>query len=100
MPGVALDDYHLDSWGELAAIEQITLGNRHLGIELELTAMPKVSLWRFPVESVSNSEGGIERIYQESCLVMLLPLDLPPGGVASLNLVWQVNPLGAAKDNM
>ncbi len=100
VPGITLDDYHLDSWGELADIEQITLGNRHLGIELELTAMPRVSLWRFPVESVSNSEGGIERIYQESCLVMLLPLDLPPGGVAKFNLVWQVNPLGAAKDNM
>ena len=100
VPGITLDDYHLDSWGELADIEQITLGNRHLGIEMELTAMPQVSLWRFPVESVSNSEGGIERIYQESCLVMLLPLDLPPGGIASLNLVWQVNPLGAAKDDM
>ena len=31
---------------------------------------------------------------------MLLPLDLPPGGIAKLNLVWQVNPLDAAKDNM
>ena len=100
VPGITLDDYHLDSWGELSDIEQITLGNRHLGIELELRAMPQVSLWRFPVESVSNSEGGIERIYQESCLVMLLPLDLPPGGIASLNLVWQVNPPGAAKDDM
>ena len=100
VPEITLDDYHLDSWGELADIEQINLGNRHLGIELELTAMPRVSLWRFPVESVSNSEGGIERIYQESCLVMLLPLDLLPGGIAKLNLAWQVKPLGAAKDNM
>jgi hypothetical protein len=31
---------------------------------------------------------------------MLLPLDLPPGRIASINLVWQVKPLGAAKDNM
>jgi alpha-amylase len=89
VPGITLEDSHLDSWGELSEIEQIILGNRHLGIELELTVMPKVSLWRFPVESVSNSEGGIERIYQESCLVMLLPLDLPPGGIAKFNLVWQ-----------
>ena len=100
VPEITLDDHHLDSWGELADIERLAMGNRHLGIELELTAMPKVSLWRFPVESVSNSEGGIERIYQESCLVMLLPLDLPPGGIAKFNLVWQVNPLDAAKDNL
>lgn len=97
VPGITLDDYHLDSRGELSDIEQIILGNRHLAIELELTAMPKVSLWRFPVESVSNSEGGIERIYQESCLVMLLPLDLPPGGVARLNLTWQVRPVAKLK---
>jgi hypothetical protein len=62
--------------------------------------MPKVALWRFPVESISNSEGGIEKIYQESCLVMLLPLDLPPGGIAKFNLAWQVNPLDATKDDM
>jgi hypothetical protein len=100
VPGITLDDCHLDSWGQLADIDQIILGNRHLGIELGLTAIPKLSLWRFPVESVSNSEGGIERIYQESCLVMLLPLDLPPGGIAELNLAWQVNPLDVVKDNM
>jgi hypothetical protein len=100
VPGITLDDYHLDSWGELSDIEQIILGNRHLGIEMELTVMPRVSLWRFPVESVSNSEGGIERTYQESCLVMLLPLDLPPGGIAKLNLIWRINPLDAAKDNV
>ncbi|MBM3118109.1 MAG: DUF1926 domain-containing protein [Chloroflexi bacterium] len=95
VPRLALDDYHLDSWGELANIEKIILGNRNLGLELGLMMEPKVSLWHFPVESVSNSEGGIERLYQASCLVVLLPLDLPPGGTTSLNLVWQIKPLSA-----
>ena len=93
VPGLALDDHHLDSWGEIADIEKIVLGNRHLGIELELTSVPKVGLWRFPVESISNSEAGIERLYQASCLLLLLPFSLAPGGVASLNLLWQVKPL-------
>ncbi len=97
VPGLALDDPHLDSWGELADIGQIILGNRNLGLELGLTVEPKVSLWRFPVESVSNSEGGIERIYQASCLVALLQLDLPSGEIAELNLVWQVKPLNASQ---
>jgi len=90
VPGFTLDDHHLDSQGELADISKVILGNRGLGIELELTLEPRVILWRFPVESISNSEGGIERIYQESCLVTLLPIDLPPGGVAKFCLVWQV----------
>jgi len=90
VPGIALDDQHLDSWGELINVERITLGNRQLGIELELTASPKIKLWRFPVESFSNSEGGIEKIYQESCLLATLLLDLPPGGMGKFNLVWLV----------
>jgi hypothetical protein len=88
--GVAMDDYHLDSRGELTDVEEVVVGNRNLAIELELKMTPKVRLWRFPVESVSNSEGGIELIYQESCLLFLLPLDLPPDGAAELALVCQV----------
>lgn len=91
VPGSVLEDDHLDSWGELVDIERVVLGNRHRGIELELRIEPKVNLWRFPVESVSNSEGGIERIYQASCLVVLLPLNLSPGSTASLSLKWLVN---------
>ncbi len=88
--GLSLNDQHLDSQGELLNIGKMALGNRGLGIELELTTEPNIGLWRFPVESVSNSEGGIERIYQESCLVALLSLDLPPGNTAELNLVWRL----------
>lgn len=90
VPGIALDDHHLDSWGELTEVEKIAMGNRQLGIELELMVRPKTRLWRFPVESLSNSEGGIERTYQQSCLLALLSLDLPPGGMDEFNLVWLV----------
>ncbi len=93
VPGFTLDDCHLDSWGELIDIDKVVLGNRHLGIELELTAAPKIGLWRFPVESISNSEGGVERLYQGSCLLVLLPFSLAPGGMASLNLIWRVKSL-------
>ena len=87
--GVALDDYHLDSWGELTDVGEIVLGNRNLALEVELKIAPKIRLWHFPVESVSNSEGGIELIYQGSCLLLLLPLDLQPKGTAELELVGQ-----------
>lgn len=88
VPGLMLKDGYLDSWDELIDIEKVVLGNRHLGIELELRMAPKANLWLFPVESVSNSEGGIERTYQASCLVVLLPLDLLPGDAASVSLSW------------
>ncbi|HEX7364984.1 MAG TPA: alpha-amylase/4-alpha-glucanotransferase domain-containing protein [Dehalococcoidia bacterium] len=90
IPGVALEYNHLDSQGEVKEVQEIIVGNRNLGFELVLIAEPAVGFWRFPVERVSNSEAGIELIYQESCLVLLLPLDLPPGKAAELSLVWQV----------
>jgi hypothetical protein len=95
VPGATLDDSHLDSRGEVEQVGGIVLGNSNLGFELQLMVEPKVGLWRFPVESVSNSEGGIELIYQESCLVFLLPLDLTPGETTELRLAWQVRKIPA-----
>jgi alpha-amylase len=37
------------------------------------------NLWRFPVETVSLSESGFERIFQGSCLLLYWPLDLEAG---------------------
>ncbi|HEY8491432.1 MAG TPA: alpha-amylase/4-alpha-glucanotransferase domain-containing protein [Dehalococcoidia bacterium] len=51
---------------------------------------PPVRLWSFPVETASRSEGGLERVYQGTCLLFLTPLDLPPGAAASLRLTWDV----------
>jgi len=92
-PGVSLEDSHLDSFGELSGIDTIILGNKHLCIELELVTDRRIGLWRFPVESVSNSESGIERIYQASCLIVLLPFKLSPGNAADLNLIWDIRPI-------
>jgi alpha-amylase len=96
VPELVLDDSHLDSTGELLGVDKIVLGNRYLGIQLELTTSPRIRLWHFPVESISNSEGGIERIYQSSCLMLLLPIDVPAGGIAEFDLTWAVKPPVAA----
>jgi len=89
VPDRELGDSHLDSRGELIGIGQIILGNINLGFELLITVKPKSQVWRFPVESVSNSEGGVELIYQGSCLVFLLPVNLEPGTTAGLDLAMK-----------
>ena len=40
---------------------------------------PPATAWWTPIETVSNSEYGFERIYQGSALVGIWPLDLQPG---------------------
>lgn len=88
VPGLELDDWHLDSTGELSEIEELALGNRQLGIQILLKVSHKVRLWRFPVEAICNSEAGLERVYQGSCLVLLLPFRLTPGESLRLGLSW------------
>lgn len=60
------------------------------GIGLRLRPDRPVDIWHFPVETVSNSEGGLERVLQGVCLAVRLPLDLAPGQSASLALRWDV----------
>lgn len=90
VPELAFSDY-LDSWNELEDVRRVIVGNHYLGIELELRVSPNVRLWQFPVESISNSEGGVEKLYQASCLVLCLPLFLSPGEAANLCIEWHVS---------
>ena len=66
----------------------LALGNRQLGIEIRVKLSQKVRLWRFPVEAICNSEAGLERVYQGSCLVLLLPFRLTPTESLRLGLSW------------
>ncbi len=49
-----------------------------------LTADHAASWWQFPIETISNSEAGFERIYQGTSVTCHWPLALEPG------VTWQV----------
>ncbi len=49
------------------------------GIDLLLRLDTPATLWRFPIETVSQSEAGFERTYQHSAVVPHWPLSLEPG---------------------
>jgi hypothetical protein len=89
--GIDIGDEHLDSSGEIGQADHLVMGNRYLGIEVELKLERPLTLWRFPVESLSNSEGGIEKVYQANCLLILLPLQIDPGGEVKFSYSWNVN---------
>ncbi|MEW6142399.1 MAG: alpha-amylase/4-alpha-glucanotransferase domain-containing protein [Chloroflexota bacterium] len=80
----------LDTSGADEDIDTIVIGNRQIGIEIEAKTDRKLALWRFPVESISNSEGGVERVYQASCLVFIIPINLAPDATTSFSMTWQV----------
>jgi len=54
-------------------------GNDYVGLDLATRVDPPAGAWISPVETISNSEAGFERVYQGSSLVLAWPLRLGPG---------------------
>lgn len=81
IPGRTLADPLLDSRGEAKDVEEVAVVTPPLGIGLRLRTEQPATLWRLPLCTLSNSESGLESVYQASTLVWLWELDLPPGGM-------------------
>ncbi len=67
-----------DSAGERSELGAIASGNTYIGIELTTTVEPPADAWWAPIETISNSEHGFERIYQGSALLFVWSLGLAP----------------------
>ena len=68
-----------DAAGEAAAAQSIAFGNDYEGVRIVARPEPAARLTWYPVETVSNSEGGFERVYQGSSLLFRWPVTLDPG---------------------
>ena len=68
MPGRVLADRRLRSSGEESDVTTFRLVDEWLGIELACMLDRPAELWRFPIETVSLSEAGFERLYQGSVI--------------------------------
>jgi 4-alpha-glucanotransferase len=64
----------LGSTGELKGVKSVAIADTYTGVIMTIEADRPVTLWRFPVYTVSLSEGGFEKIYQGSCLAFMFPL--------------------------
>jgi alpha-amylase len=68
-----------DGSGQAAGIESIAYGNDWVGIAVTAHAEPAADAWWSPIETVSNSESGFERVYQGSALLVSWLVRLEPG---------------------
>jgi len=68
-----------DGTGAAAGVETLRQGNSWLGLEVDTTVSPAADAWYAPIETVSNSEAGFERVYQGSALLLSWPVRLAPG---------------------
>ena len=68
-----------DTAGTAVAITRIGQGNDDLGISLATAVSPAAAAWWSPIDTISHSESGFERVYQGSLLLLSWPLRLAPG---------------------
>jgi alpha-amylase len=87
---VADDQTRHDAVGSAPAGTELAFGNRYEGVDIGVTATPPAEVSWYPVETVSNSEAGFERMYQGSCLIFRWPLRVAPGADQSFEVQFRV----------
>ncbi len=77
--GAKPDDPHLASLGQVDKVRQVAAIDEWRKLRVSFTLDRAATVWRFPVETISQSEGGFERVYQSSAVVPLWHLVVDPG---------------------
>jgi alpha-amylase len=60
-------------------VNQVSLVDEWLKLKVTLLFSQSAALWRAPVETVSQSEAGFERVYQSSMVMPIWRISLRPG---------------------
>jgi hypothetical protein len=71
IPGAGLEDRSLASRGQSEGVKELRMVDEWLKLDVCLSFSEPASLIRFPIETVSQSESGIERTYQGSVMLAL-----------------------------
>ncbi|MFH0750392.1 MAG: alpha-amylase/4-alpha-glucanotransferase domain-containing protein [Chloroflexota bacterium] len=69
-----------------ADLGELRSGNDYVGLEIATRVEPPAETWISPIDTVSNSEAGFERVYQGSALVFAWPLVLPAGAATTVRV--------------
>ncbi|MCL6584265.1 MAG: DUF1926 domain-containing protein [bacterium] len=90
VPGVVLEDRQMASWGGLEQVKEIHLVDEALGLIVSFDFITPPNVWRFPIETASNSESGFERVYQSSVILPHWDLNLRPEQVWTCRFRLQI----------
>lgn len=82
----------LDSRIDLAHSEGLSLTDEWLDLRVGLSWSQAGGLWCFPIQSVSQSEGGFERVYQSSAIVPHWHVTADELGRWSVRIHWSFRP--------
>jgi alpha-amylase len=74
-----LDREALNSMGISQGVKRFSLYNENDKLAAHFQFDDPTEVWRYPVETVSLSEGGFERVYQSSCVLPVWKLKVEKG---------------------
>jgi len=75
-----------DSHGTAAGVTRFGQGNDWIGVSIESAMDSPGDLWWAPVETVSNSEAGFERVYQGAGILVSWPISLGEGASTTIRI--------------
>jgi len=78
----------LASIEDVSSIDKFFVKDAELGFALALILGQSARLWRFPIETISNSEDGFERTFQGSCILLSWLFELKAGEKWDFELRW------------
>jgi 4-alpha-glucanotransferase len=101
LPGGVDDRYYYDHTGKRQGrldetldqlhCERIGLVDEWLGVDVSLDFPMPCSCWAFPIETVSQSEGGFETVHQACCVVPHWEFVVPEDGRWSVELTLGID---------
>ncbi|HEX7950887.1 MAG TPA: alpha-amylase/4-alpha-glucanotransferase domain-containing protein [Candidatus Limnocylindrales bacterium] len=75
-----------DGSGASLGVTELAQGNDWLGVSVATSLEPRADAWWAPIETVSNSEDGFERVYQGGALLLSWPVRVGPGDVVVMRV--------------
>jgi alpha-amylase len=81
----------LGSKGEKLQCQSIEMVNEEDEFSIKIDLSQNSALWYFPLETISQSESGVEKTYQGSCICPFWKIQLAPNQPFKVNLELSVN---------
>jgi len=83
-------DAALSSRGVTAVLREFRIVDGWRKVSVNAKTDREFALLRYPVETASLSESGVEKLHQGVCLRLLFPIRIPPGDNEQYSLFWSV----------
>ena len=92
---IEIDDHQLENKtmsgrGEINEVKSVKIVDEWKGFSVSLEPNLAATLWRFPIETVSQSESGFEKTYQSTVIMPNWKFTLPPGEKWRVKLTFKI----------